>query len=239
MKYKDKQEKYKPEILRLLSNKQFGMIASQIREDINHALSRNTIQSYLDQLADEKKVHSVKVGRYELWFHKKNISNIVPNQSLLNHPIFPFLSIFFDTLESSPAYKKMDWKKFGLDIGKTFGFAPYFPDIKSIIIEDMAKMHILFREIYPPILRQLLIFFGDDTFELDPPIIQEEVNNVIFRIRGSKYYKNKIFFHILCGIEEAEIGQYILFPIKIDVLQQFPEKRIVDLNFKLYPNEKM
>lgn len=234
MGYKDKKEKYKPEILRLLSNQQFGMIASQIKKDLDHELSRNTIQSYLDQLAAEKKVQSVRIGRYEVWHHKKNINNnIAPKQSLLNHPIFPFLSLLLKELENSPGYARTDWKQFGLKLGKSFRFAPYFPAIQSIIVEEIPKMHILFREIYPPVLRQILIYFGDDSFELDPPIIQPELNNVIFRIRQSKYYRSNIFFHLLCGIEEAEINQFFPIPIKIDVLQQIPDKKIVDLNVKI------
>lgn len=238
MRYKEKQERFKPKILHLLRNAQYGMIATDIKEQLNHELSRNTIQSYLDQLKVEKKVHSVKIGRYELWFHKKQKDKqIQPSQDLQNHPIFPFLSIFLDTLESSPANDVINWKNFGLKIGKIFRFEPYFPNLRYFVFEDPSKIFNLSQELYPSILRQILIFFGDKNFEIDPPIIQKETNTIIFRIRGSNYYKNKIFFHILSGIEEAEIGKIIPFPIKVDVLQQISEKRIVDINFKLFPNE--
>ena len=132
----------------------------------------------------------------------------------------------------------IDWKKIGLEIGKNFGFEPYFPKLRYFVVDDPVKVFNLSQELYPLILRQILIFFGDKKFEIDPPIIQKEMNNIIFRIRGSKYCRSKIFFHLLSGIEEAEIGQIIPFPIKIDVLQQISEKKIVDINFKIFPDEK-
>ncbi len=239
MKYKEKQAKCKPEILRLLKNKPHGMIATDIKENLNHQLSRNTIQSYLEQLKAQKKVYSVSIGRYELWFHNNQERNKRGNiQELSNHPIFPFLSIFLDTLENNPAYEGINWKKFGLDLGKTFGFEPYFPKLRYFVVDDPLKVFNLSQELYPLILRQILIFFGDKNFKIGPPIIQKEMNNIIFRIHGSKYSKSKIFFHLLCGIEEAEIGQIIPIPIKIDVLQQISEKEIVDINFKIFPDEE-
>lgn len=239
MRYKEKQAKYKPEILHLLKNKQHGMIATDIKEQLNHKLSRNTIQSYLEQLKAQKKVYSVNIGRYELWFHKNQESSIrETGQELSNHPIFSFLAIFLDTLENSPAYEGIDWKKFGLDLGKNFRFEPYFPKLRYFIVDDSLKIFNLSQELYPLILRQVLFFFGDKDFDIDPPIVQKEMNNFIFRIRNSKYCTNKIFFHLLCGIEEAEISQIIPFPIKIDVLQQFSEKKIVDINFKIFLDEK-
>jgi len=239
MKYKEKQAKYKPEILHLLKNKPHGMIATDIKEHLNHKLTRNTIQSYLEQLKAQKKVYSVNIGRYELWFHKNQEDNKKgTNQELSNHPIFPFLAVFLDTLENTPASEEIDWKKFGLDLGKTFGFEPYFPKLRYFVVDDSKKIIKLSQELYPLILQQVLIYFGDKNFEIDPPIIQKEMNNFIFRIRGSKYCKNKIFYHLLCGIEEAEIGQIIPFPVKVDVLQQISEKEIVDINFRIFPDKK-
>ena len=228
MKYKEKQAKYKPEILRLLKNNQYGMIATDIKEQLNHKLSRNTVQSYLEKLKAQKKVYSVNIGRYELWFHKSQEDNEIGTiKELSNHPIFPFLRIFLDTLENRVANEEIDWKDFGLELGKNFGFEPYFPKLRYFVVDDPSKIYDLSQELYPLILRQVLIYFGDKNFEIDPPIIQKEMNNFIFRIRGSKYCKNKIFFHILCGIEEAEIGQIIPFRVKIDVLQQISEKQIL------------
>ena len=239
MKYKEKQAKFKPEILRLLKNNQHGMIATDIKEHLKHKLSRNTVQSYLEQLKAQKKVYSVNIGRYELWFHKNLEDNEAgSSQELSNHPIFPFLAIFLDSLEKIPANEGIDWKQFGLELGKNFGFEPYFPKLRYFVVDDPSKILELSEELYPLILRQVLIFFGDNNFEIDPPIIQKEMNNFIFRIRGSKYCKNKIFFHLLCGIEEAEVGQIIPFPVKIDVLQQIPENQIVDINFKIFPDKK-
>ena len=238
MRYKEKQAKYKPEILHLLMNAQYGMIATDIKERLNHELSRNTIQSYLDQLKAEKKVDSVKIGRYELWFHKKQIDKPMHfSQDLQNHPIFPFLTNFLDTLETSPANEIMNWKEFGLNLGKIFRFEPYFPNLRYFIFEDPSKIFNLSQEIYPSILSQILIFLGDENVAIDPPITQKDTNTIIFRIRGSKYYKNKIFFHLLCGIEEAEIGQIIPFKIKVDVLQQITAKKLVDIRFKIFANE--
>ncbi len=238
MRYKEKQAKYKPEILRLLKNKQHGMIATDIKEHLNHSLSRNTIQSYLEQLKDEKKVYLVKIGRYELWFHKNQKDNRIDiSQDLSNHPIFPFFSNFLDSLENNLANELIDWKGIGYELGKTFKFEPYFPKLRYFVVDEPSKIFNLNREIYPIILRQIFIFFGDYNVEIDPPIIQKEMNSIIFRIRGSKFYKNKIFFHLLCGIEEAEIGQIVPFPVKINVLQQIIEKKIIDINFKIYPDK--
>ncbi|MFX1501079.1 MAG: hypothetical protein ACFFDH_08965 [Promethearchaeota archaeon] len=239
MKYKEKQAKYKPEILNLLKSKPYGLIATDIKEYLNHNLSRNTIQSYLEQLKAQKKVYSVKFSRYELWFHKnQEDKKRGTSQELSNHPIFPFLAILLDKLENSPINEVIDWKKFGFEIGKIFGFEPYFPELRYFVIDDPSKIFNFSKELYPLILRQILIFFGDKNFEIDPPIIQKEMNNFVFRIRGSKFCKNKIFFPLLCGIEEAEIDRFIPFLIKIDVLQQIPEEKIVDLNFKIFPNKK-
>ncbi len=239
MKYKEKQAKFKPEILNLLKNSPHGLIATDIKEKLNHKLSRNTIQSYLEQLKAQKKVYSVNFSRYELWFHKKQEDRKRGvNQELSNHPIFPFLSMFLDMLENSSVNEAIDWKQFGFEMGKTFGFEPYFPELEYFIVDDSLKMFDLSQELYPLILRQILIFFGDKNFEIDPPIIQKETNTLIFRIRGSQFCKNKIFFHLLCGIEEAEINNLVPYLIEIDLLQQIPEKKIVDLNFKIYPNKK-
>jgi len=234
MKYKEKQAKFKPEILHLLKNAQHGMIATDIKERLNHELSRNTIQSYLDQLKAEKKAYAVKIGRYELWFHKKKMDKQVSiSQDFQNHPIFPFLSTFFDLLETNPVNKMINWKEFGLNLGKIFGFEPYFPNLRYFVIEDPLRIFDLTKEIYPSILSQILFFLGDKNFEIDPPITQKETNTIIFRIRGSKYYENKIFFNLLCGIEEAEISQIIPFQVKVDVLQQIIEKKLVDIRFKI------
>ena len=238
MGYKEKQAKNKPEILRLLKNKPHGMIATDIKEKLNHNLSRNTIQSYLEQLKAQEKVYSVSIGRYELWFHKDQENKKGgPYQEIPNHPIFPFLATFLDTIENIPTCEQLDWKKFGLDLGKNFGFEPYFPKLRYFVADEPLKVFNISQELYPLILRQVLIFLGDKDFEIDPPIIQKKMNNIVFRIRNSKYYKNKIFFPLLCGIEEAEIGQIFKIPIKIDVLQQISEEKIVDINFKILPHE--
>ena len=240
MKYKEKQEKFIPEILKLLKDKEHGMIATEIKEQINHELSRNTIQSYLDQLKAEKKVYSVKIGRYELWFHKKQKeSKIEIRQDLANHPIFPFLLTFLDHLQDSPANNAIDWKKIGLEIGNNFGFKPYFPNLSYFVVKGQSGLDMLniSQDIYPSILGQVLIYLGDEDFVIDPPIIQKEINNIIFRIRGSKYSKNKIFFNLLCGIEEAEMIRELRFPVKVDVLQQITDKNIVDINMS-FPTMK-
>jgi hypothetical protein len=233
MRYKDKQKKYKPKILRLLKNRHHGMIATDIKEELNHDISRNTIQSYLDQLAEEGKVHSIKVGRYELWFLKKHKKTGIESPC---HPICSFLLVFLNELQKNPGSEEIDWKKFGLTLGKSFGFEAYFPNLKNYVVDDLAQAYSLCQEIYPSILKQILAFFGDENIEIDPPIIQEELYNIIFRIRGSKYSDNEIFFQVLCGIEEAEIGKMIPNPITVDVLQQVPEKDIIDINVRLTPS---
>ena len=188
----------------------------------------------MDQLKAEKKVYSLKISRYELWFHKKQKEKqLLTRQEFQNHPIFPFLSTFLDLLETSPANKVINWKEFGLNLGKIFGFEPYFPNLRYFVIEDPLKIFDLTKELYPSILSQILIFLGDEKFEIDPPITQKETNTIIFRIRGSKYHENKIFFNLLCGIEEAEISHILPFQVKIDVLQQITDKKLVDINFKI------
>ena len=231
MKYKEKQEKYKPKILSLLKNKEHGMIATEIKEEINHELSRNTIQSYLDQLEAEKKVHSVKIGRYELWFHSKQKDRkIEVGQNMANHPIFHFLISFLEQLQNSSAKEAINWKQLGIDITESFGFEPYFPNLRYFTEKDQLEIFKVSKEIYPSILRQVLIFLGDENFEIEPPIVQKQIHNIVFRIRGSKYSDNTIFFKILAGIEEAEISKMMKFPVKVEVLQQITDKKIVDLN---------
>ena len=117
MGYKEKKDIYKPEILHLLSNQHYGMLVSKIKEDLNTSISRNTIQSYLEQLAEEGKVSSLKIGRFELWFRKNIFDNIsVNNQITGEHPSLNFIRSFLNELENIPTIKSINWKEFGIKL---------------------------------------------------------------------------------------------------------------------------
>lgn len=239
MKTKEKQARFKPEILKLLKKNSDGMVVAKINNELNSTLSRNTIMTYLEQMKEEGKVSDWKIGRYRLWFHRDHYRDGGKSPNPQNVAVFKFLEEFFATISADPKLKRENWVDFGVRMGKRMKFYPFFPRSlqkkgELLMTEKDIQMQNIFDSIYAPILQNVLFWLGDSTAVVEPPIthLAEQIPLFsIVRIRNTKFSTNNVFYQVLCGLELIEVNAYLGKVSKVEIHAMHPAEKIVDLKF--------
>ena len=103
-------------------------------------------------------------------------------------------------------------------------------NLKSLELEDIAKM-----------IMDLLnaTYLSIDYYTFDPPIINEDPPFVILRFRDSIFTELPINFHVLSGILEKKIDDYlslnnIAVKIKVDVNSIHVKQKLVDMKIEIH-----
>jgi len=232
MPLKEKVGRLKARILDILKREKFGSSSQAISEELG--VARNTVTKYLEQLQRQGQAFEWNIGRYRIWIHRDFYLYLDELKTPQDYAIYKVFRELLAELQQAPELSAKRWRAIGRALGERIDFKRHFPtDYIKTIEEEYAKDRTnigLMASLYPFLLTNTLQQLGDANVTLDPPIIHEQPQFIIFRIRGSIFTNNRAFFELLAGIKEAELHHY--YPsLTIEVLAVHEKEQIVDLQY--------
>jgi len=214
--------KSKSVLLELLGPSRYGMSINKIAENLNW--HRNTVSKYLNILKDEGKVADRKIGQYRLWISRDTEAEPLSEETslLLN----AYISLLRNLNVLHPDV--IDGKELGKLISKDLEIEKILPiDLKDIRLDlDSIATYVM------DILNNIY-FLTNETYNFDPPMINQKPPFIIIRIRDSKYVETPLHFQIITGIFEAKIKQLFNLNVDITVHEIFIEEKILDIKISL------
>ena len=214
--------KNKTVLMELLRPSRYGMSVNKIAENLNW--HRNTVSKYLSILKKEGKVADRKLGQYKLWISRDTEAEQVSKETslLLN----AYISLLRNLNILHP--DAIDGKELGKLISKDLEIEKLLPiDLKDVKLDlDSIATYIM------DILNNIY-FLTNETYNFDPPMINQKPPFIIIRIRDSKYVETPLHFQIITGIFEAKIKQLFNLEVDITVHEIFIEEKILDIKISL------
>jgi biotin operon repressor len=214
--------KNKSMILDVLEPSRYGMSINNIAENLNW--HRNTVSKYLSILKDEGKVIDRKIGQYKLWISGE------ADRIELSEETSILLNAYISLLRNLQVLHSgvIEGKELGKLISKDLDFEKLLPiDLKDIKL-DLNSIAIYIMDILNNIY-----FLTHETYNFDPPIVNQSPPFIILRIRESKYIETPLHFQIITGIFEEKINKLFHLNVDISIHEIFIEESIIDIKISL------
>ncbi len=221
----------KKEILNLLKNSQVGMSIKNIAEELEY--SRNTVSKYLNILEEEEKVFDRELGQYKIYLHSDAKLYFDKQKAKGQQFALETYRYFLEYLTQEHPELNREGKNAGLYMGQRMNIESLISsELLAFQTEDLSLKNIAKK------VMDLLdnTYLSMDTYEFDPPYINEDPAFILLRMRDSQYINAPINFYMLAGVMEEKFNQFLEefnISISVDVHAIHKQKRVVDLKLQI------